>query len=116
MIFLIVHKRLELEHGKGLIVRDMWHDLDQKVHTGLERSRGLIAATNAKNFFKWLRAVFTHIVHLLLVAINWMQFHIHHFYMKLRHEKSQLDANASASIYLKQMNEAKNKEQGAQIE
>ncbi|HUD03895.1 MAG TPA: hypothetical protein VMR73_00165 [Candidatus Paceibacterota bacterium] len=116
MIFLIIHKRLELAHGKGLIVRDIWHDLDHKVHIGLERSRGLIAATNAQNFFKWLHAAFTHFVHLLLATINWMQFHLHHFYMKLRHEKPRLDGNTSASIYLKQMNEAKNKEQGAEIE
>lgn len=111
MVFLIVHKHLEIIHGKGLIVRDLWHNLDRNVHVGLQKSRAWYASINTNNFFKALHKTFSYIVHALLSGVNWIQSHLHRLHDRLKSQKPRLDSNGSASVYLKQMSEAK-KEQG----
>jgi hypothetical protein len=107
LVSLIVHKRLELSHGKGLVVLDMLSDFDHKVTSVSDKLKDQAALVNKHNTFKVLNGAFVFVVRVLLAIVEWVRNHIHALYEKARHEKPKLEANGSSSVYLKHISEVK---------
>lgn len=107
IVSLIVHKRLQISHGKGLVILDVLSSFDHKVTGAAEKIKNQALLVNKNNTFKVLNETFVLIMRVLLAIVEWVRNHIHALYEKARHEKPHIDTNGSSSVYLKQISEIK---------
>ena len=112
IISLLVHKKLELSHGKGLVVLDTLSDFDHKVTGTTDKIKNYLSLVNKNNTFKLLNGVFIFIVRVALAIIEWIRDHIHALYEKAERRKPKLGSGASASVYLKRISEIKEENKG----
>ena len=107
IVALLVHARLKLSNGKGLVAVSAIAGLDDKVSGTTEKIKTHISLINKNNFFKVANDAFVLIVRVLLAIVEWVRNHIHTLYEKARNEKPKLSGNGSSSVYLKHISEAK---------
>ena len=107
IVALIVHKKLELSHGKGLVVLDALSGFDHKVTRAAGKIKESIALINKRNAFHFLNSIFVFVVRTLLTAVEWARERIHVLYEKAQHKHSRISGNGEASVYLKRISEVK---------
>jgi len=107
LVILIVHKHLEITHGKGFVVVDTLSHFDEKVTDTTGKVKNYVALINKRNTFHFLNTIFVFIVRVLLAIVEWAREHIHALYEKAQNIHPHIKENAEASVYLKQISEVK---------
>ena len=107
IVSLIVHKKLILSRGKGLVGLAELSGFDDHVTDTTDKIKTHAALVNKHNTFKVLNGAFVLVMRVLLAIVEWVRNHIHALYEKARHEKPKLEGNGSSSVYLKHISEVK---------
>ncbi len=107
IVSLIVHKRLVISRGKGIVDLDTIASFDYKVTSATQKIKIGAALVNKNNTLKVLNEAFVFVMRVLLAIVEWVRNHIHTLYEKARHEKPKLSENGHSSVYLKQISEVK---------
>lgn len=104
IITLIVHKRLELAHGKGLIIVDAISDFDDKVTHAEEKIKNYASHVTMENSSRIFHSALLFSIRIVLAVVEWIRVRVHQLHEKVQYKKPKIDAtNASSSVYLKQI-------------
>lgn len=107
LIFLIIHKEVELAYGRGLIMKTVAHKTDMWLHEKVGAVRGYKSLVTKKNILSVSHFSLVYILKLTLGFFSKMRKKILKIIDKMEKKQVSLGEPGAASFYLKQITESK---------
>lgn len=108
MIYLILHKHMELVYGRGLIVKSILHRGDHVSHTWLGKFRHWFSHVTRRNIVIAINHSIVVFLRACIFVSSYIRNSMARALEKLSRREEVLKKNGAASAYLKHITEAKN--------
>lgn len=107
LLFLIIHKEIELAYGRGLIMKTIAHKTDAWLHGRVDTVRSHKDKLTRQNMLVWSRGLFVHLLRFTLGMFGKLRKSILKLIDKMEKKQVSLGQPGAASFYLKQIAESK---------
>lgn len=105
LIFLIIHKHVEVVYGRGLIMKSLAHDADIWFHARFTTIGSFTKRLSLKNFVLVLNFSFVWLARVFLAFGSFISKNVRGLIERFAHKEGSLDNSGAASFYLKQIKE-----------
>ena len=103
MVFLLVHKQIELSRGRGILATDVTKKSDKHVHHWYSKIKNWLLMVNTKNIVRGLNMFFVIIARIIMDLSKQIHVLAHKVTEKLAHQKEVVGDSSKASEYLKKI-------------
>lgn len=107
LLFLLVHKQVELVYGRGLIMKNLARDADVWFHARYVSLKAFVSKLSVRNFVWALNFAFVWLARVFLAFGSYVGKNVRELVAKFAHKEGTLKDSGSASFYLKQIKENK---------
>ena len=114
LLFLIVHKHVEVAYGRGLIMKTLAHKADIWFHARFTSFNVLVSKITLKTIVHALNFSFVWLVRVFLAFGSFISKNVRELIKRFAHKEGSLNNSGAASFYLKEIKESQNMERKPQ--
>jgi hypothetical protein len=111
LVYLLVHKHMEIVYGRRLIMKTLAHKADIWFHVRFKELGHVLSFLNKRNIARWINMFAVLVVRGVLALIGLVRKNTRGAVEKLSKTQETLKERGSASEYLRQIGETKNNSQ-----